>query len=68
MSVKFAPGGGLNPGKPVVLFEDKTQWLGYDVAPDGRLVVARDASDKAPATQINVVLHWFDELKQEQRK
>jgi serine/threonine protein kinase/Tol biopolymer transport system component len=68
MSVKFAPGAGLNPGKPVMLFEDKAQWLGYDVAPDGRLVVARDASDKAPGTQINVVLHWFDELKQEQRK
>lgn len=68
MSVKFAPGGGLNPGKPVMLFEDKAEWLGYDVAPDGRLVVARDASDKAPATQINVVLHWFDELTQEQPK
>jgi Tol biopolymer transport system component len=68
MSVKFAPGAGLNPGKPVMLFEDKTQWLGYDVAPDGRLVVARDASDKAPGTQINVVLNWFDELKQEQKK
>jgi serine/threonine-protein kinase len=68
MSVKFAPGGGLNPGKPVQLFEDKAPWLSYDVAPDGRLVVARDASDKAPATQINVVLHWFEELKQDQRK
>jgi eukaryotic-like serine/threonine-protein kinase len=68
MSVKFAPGGGLNPGKPVMLFEDKAEWLGYDVAPDGRLVVARDASDKAPATQINVVLHWFDELTQGQPK
>jgi dipeptidyl aminopeptidase/acylaminoacyl peptidase len=68
MSVKFAPGAELNPGKPVVLFEDKANWLGYDVAPDGRLVVARDASDKDPGTQINIVLHWFDELKQEQRK
>jgi hypothetical protein len=68
LSVKFAPGGELNAGKPVVLFEDKAQWLGYDVAPDGRLVVARDASDKAPGTQINIVLHWFDELKQEQHK
>jgi serine/threonine protein kinase len=68
MSVKFAPGGGLNPGKPVMMFEDKAEWLGYDVAPDGRLVVARDASDKAPATQINVVLHWFDELTQGQPK
>jgi serine/threonine protein kinase/Tol biopolymer transport system component len=68
MSVKFAPGAELNPGKPVMLFEDKANWLGYDVAPDERLVVARDASDKDPGTQINIVLHWFDELKQEQRK
>jgi eukaryotic-like serine/threonine-protein kinase len=68
MSVKFSPGDGLRPGKPVLLFEDKTPWMGYDPAPDGRLVVARDANDKAPATKINVVLHWFEELKQEQQK
>ena len=68
MSVKFASGSGLNPGKPVLLFEDKTPWAGYDLAPDGRLVVARDATDKTAATQINVVLHWFDELKQDQSK
>ena len=62
------PGAGLNPGKPVTLFQDEAQWLGYDAAPDGRLVVARAASDKVPGTQINVVLNWFDELKQEQQK
>jgi hypothetical protein len=50
------------------LFQDEAQWLGYDAAPDGRLVVARAASDKVPGTQINVVLNWFDELKQEQQK
>jgi Tol biopolymer transport system component len=63
MSVKFAPGGALNPGKPVVLFEDKKEWSGYDVARDGRLVVTREAEDKGTGTQINVVLHWFDEMK-----
>jgi Tol biopolymer transport system component len=68
MSVNFPPGPALNPGKPVLLFEDKTPWAGYDLAPDGRLVVARDATDKTAVTQINVVLHWFDELTQEQRK
>jgi eukaryotic-like serine/threonine-protein kinase len=68
MSVKFAPGGGLNPGKPVLLFQDKPAWAGYDVAADGHLVVAREAEDKATGTHINVVLHWFDELKQEQKK
>jgi eukaryotic-like serine/threonine-protein kinase len=62
MSVKFAPGASLTPSKPVVLFEDKREWSGYDVARDGRLVVTREAEDKGTGTQINVVLHWFDEM------
>ena len=67
MSVKFAPGAALNPGKPTLLFEDKKAWSGYDIAADGRLVVARDADDKGAGTQINVVLRWFDEIKQAQK-
>src|SRR5260370_13231661 len=63
MSVKFAPGGALSPGKSAVLFEDKTEWSGYDVARDGRLVVKREAQDKGKGTQINVVLKWFEGLK-----
>jgi hypothetical protein len=68
MSVKFVPGNGLNPSKPVVLFEDKREWSGYDLARDGRLLVAREAEDKGTGTQINVVLHWFDEMKAGLRK
>ena len=68
MSVKFAPGGGLNPGKPVLLFEDKREWSGYDVATNGRLVVTREADTHGTGTQINVVLGWFEELKHEPRK
>jgi Tol biopolymer transport system component len=67
MSVKLPPGGGLNPGKPVLLFE-KGEWSGYDVAADGRLLVAREADNNGAGTQINVVLGWFDELKREQKK
>jgi hypothetical protein len=67
MSVKLAPGGSLNPSKPVVLFEDKKEWSGYDVAADGRLVVTREAEDKGSGTQIDVVLHWFDEMKAARR-
>ena len=63
MSVKLSPGGALSLSKPVLLFEDKKDWNGYDVASDGRLVVARNAEDKGSGTQINVVLHWFEELK-----
>jgi eukaryotic-like serine/threonine-protein kinase len=68
MSVKFAPGNTLNPGKPVKLFQDKRIWSGYDLAADGRFVVAVDADEKGSANHINVVLHWFEELKQEQQK
>ena len=68
MSAKFAPGSALNPGKPVKLFEDKRTWSGYDVAPDGRFVVAVDADDKATGSQLNVILNWFEELKQNQPK
>jgi serine/threonine protein kinase len=68
MSVKFAPGNTLNLGKPVKLFEDKRTWSGYDVAADGRFVVAVEAEGKATGSQLNVILHWFEELKQDQPK
>jgi eukaryotic-like serine/threonine-protein kinase len=68
MSVKFPPGTALNPGKPVKLFEDKRTWSGYDVAADGRFVVAVEADDKGAGSQLNVILHWFEELGQELRK
>jgi eukaryotic-like serine/threonine-protein kinase len=68
MSVKFAPGNELNPGKPVKLFQDKRAWSGYDVAADGRFVAAVEADDKAAGSQLNVILHWFEELKQTQPK
>ena len=56
-------GGGLNPGKPTLLFEDPTTWRGYDVAPDGRILVARVAQQKGVGNKINVVLNWTEELK-----
>src|ERR1700735_671207 len=68
MSVKFVPGTTLNPAKPVKLFEDKRHWSGYDVAADGRFVVGVEADDKATGSQLNVILHWFEELKQSQPK
>ena len=67
MSVTFGSGNRLNPSKPVTLFEDTKEWAGYDVAPDGRLLVARTAENKGVGTQINVVLNWFEELKRKQR-
>ncbi|MFY9559943.1 MAG: protein kinase [Terriglobales bacterium] len=63
MSVKFAAGPVLNPAKPVLLFEDKKEWSGFDVARDGRFVVVREAEAKGSGTQLNVVLNWFGEMK-----
>lgn len=68
MSVKFAPGNVLNPGKPVKLFHDKRSWTGYDLTADGRFVAALDTDDKGTGDQINLVLRWFEELKQDQPK
>jgi Tol biopolymer transport system component len=68
LSVKFGSGRAFNPSKPVVLFEDKREWAGYDVAADGRFVVARPAENRSTGTQINVVLNWFEEMKRGQRK
>ncbi len=64
MAVELGAGAGLAPGKPNVLFEDKNNWENFDVARDGRLLVTREAADKSGGTQINIVLHWFDELRQ----
>jgi len=37
----------------------------YDVAPDGqRLLMVMENQQKATVTQLNVVLNWFEELKQ----
>ena len=52
--MKFAPGGGLNSGKPALLFEDKKVSSGYTVAPDGRLVAVRQADVPGTENQINV--------------
>lgn len=63
---------GFSPGKPRMLFEGQylTQdWpqVGtiYDVSPDGqRFLMVKTTEQAFAATQINVVLNWFEELKQ----
>jgi Tol biopolymer transport system component/tRNA A-37 threonylcarbamoyl transferase component Bud32 len=68
MAVKFPHGSGLNPAKPVLLFEDKRAWSGLDITADGRFVVTRDADSNGSGNQINVVTGWFEEMKREQGK
>jgi Tol biopolymer transport system component/predicted Ser/Thr protein kinase len=70
MAVDIATQPGFAAGKPRMLFEG--QYLpapatapNYDVSPDGQRFLMIKASEQAQApTQINVVLNWFEELKQ----
>jgi len=63
---------GFSPGKPRMLFEGQyltNDWpqVGtlYDVSPDGqRFLMVKTTEQAFAATQINVVLNWFEELKQ----
>jgi eukaryotic-like serine/threonine-protein kinase len=63
---------GFSPGKPRMLFEGQystSDWpligTAYDVSPDGqRFLMVKATEQAAAATQINVVLNWFEELKQ----
>jgi eukaryotic-like serine/threonine-protein kinase len=71
MAVDIATQPSFTVGKPRILF--KGQYApttstppNYDVSPDGQrflMLKATEQSQAAP-TQINVVLNWFEELKQ----
>ena len=71
MAVEITTKPGFAAGKPRMLFEG--QYLpaqgtlpNYDVSPDGQrflMLKTADSAETAP-TQINVVMNWFEELKQ----
>jgi serine/threonine protein kinase/Tol biopolymer transport system component len=71
MAVEIATQPGFAAGKPRVLFEGQYQpapgnYSNYDVSPDGQrflMLKPMEQAERAP-TQINVVLNWFEELKQ----
>jgi hypothetical protein len=55
-------------GKPRKLFEGPYSrspafWPNYDVTPDGQRFLMVKGSPPIPATRINVVLNWAEELK-----
>ena len=59
-------------GKPILLFQGKfkgtTGLFGrnYDITPDGRrFLMIEQGESKSMATQINIVLNWFEDLKQQ---
>ena len=70
MAVTVSPDSGLEPSRPVKLFEGSYATItngvshNYDVAPDGRfLMVRREEGAGDSEQEINVVLNWFEELK-----
>jgi Tol biopolymer transport system component/predicted Ser/Thr protein kinase len=71
MAVNIATQPSFNVGRPQMLFEGQYQptpvtFPNYDVSPDGQrfLMLKRIEQAQAAPTQINVVLNWFEELKQ----
>ena len=71
MAVDITAQPSFSAGKPRMLFEGQYQpspfvYENYDVSPDGQrflMLKPVESGDAAP-TQINVVLNWFEELKQ----
>jgi Tol biopolymer transport system component len=71
MAVDIVTQPGFTAGKPRTLFEGQYQptaatFPNYDVSLDGQRFLMLKPVDQAQAspTQINVVLNWFEELKQ----
>jgi Tol biopolymer transport system component len=72
MAVEIATKPSFSAGTPKRLFEGGYQLLpgistpNYDVSPDGQrfLMLRPVGSAEAAPTQINVVLNWFEELRQ----
>ncbi len=68
IGVTLTFGASITAGTPRVLFEGQYQISdtgigGYDVARDGRFLMVEPTSLPRPATQITVVLNWFDEIR-----
>ena len=71
MAVDIATQPGFAASKPRMLFEGPYEptpvtFPNYDVSPDGQrfLMLKPSEQEQAAPTQINVVLNWFEELKQ----
>jgi Tol biopolymer transport system component/tRNA A-37 threonylcarbamoyl transferase component Bud32 len=71
MAIEIATKPSFSAGTPKMLFEGQYQSLptistpNYDVSPDGeRFLLLKPVEQDQAATQINVVLNWFEELKQ----
>jgi hypothetical protein len=69
MAVDITTQPSITAGSPRLLFEGRYEFSGngdsgYDVSLDGqRFLMIQPVEPEQPATQINVVLNWFEELK-----
>ena len=72
MAVEVTTEPTFSAGTPAMLFEgnffpaEAVNRADFDVTPDGRrfLMVQQGAQDSPAPQQINIVLNWFEELKQ----
>jgi len=68
MSVPVVSDDELEPGAPVLLFEDSFApgewgWVNYDVHSDGERFAMRQRAVSTEPDEIVVVLNWFQELE-----
>ncbi len=69
MAVDIQTQPTFSTGKPRLLFEISPSLLNltmrsFDVTPDGqRFLMVKLSDQELPATQLTVVLNWFEELK-----
>jgi Tol biopolymer transport system component/predicted Ser/Thr protein kinase len=69
MAVDVTTQPTFSAGKPKMLFDGRYLFSNgspadYDVSADGQRFLMIKASEEAPSTQINIVLNWFEELKE----
>ena len=67
MAVDITTEPSFSPGKPRLLFESPMalSQRDFDVTPDGQsFLIIQAGEQQAEANQINVVLNWFEELKE----
>ena len=69
MAAEIATQPSFSAGKPKMLFQGPYQPspapnANYDVSADGQRFLMIKPPEQAAPTQINVVLNWFEELKQ----
>jgi len=63
VAVKTEP--QFSAGMPQVLFERNI--ADYDVAPDGRIILSEGPDPIRATGQMNVVIHWFEDVKSRMR-